>query len=127
MAETIRNTLGLFGLVLFFGQRAILFEAATLRRLRALRAVCAAVADRVGAQWVGVYQVVPASDAAARFGGDAAAPNLLKLAYVGAPSRPYFPLTAAFAAGSNNSSVAMSGEKGAASVSAQEATEAHQA
>ena len=32
---------------------------------------------------------------------------LLKEAYVGEPSRPFFPLTAEFAAGSNNSTVAM--------------------
>ena len=84
-------------------------EAAVMARLRALKAVCATVAEKVGAQWVGVYQIVPPSADAVRFGGDASAPNLLKLAYIGAPSRPYFPLTSEFAASSNNSTVAMTG------------------
>lgn len=84
-------------------------ETATLARLRGLRAVCAAVAERVGAEWCGVYQIVPPSAELPKFGGDDRAPNLLKLAYIGAPSRPLFPLTAAFAEGSNNSTVAMSG------------------
>ena len=87
----------------------------TLARLRSLRAVCAAVSSATKAQWVGVYQVVPLSAAASaaafitKYGGDASASNLLKLAYCGAPSRPFFPLTKEFAAGSNNSTVAMSG------------------
>ena len=85
-------------------------EEATLRRLRAIRAVCRRVADLTSADWCGVYEVVPAADHdLAPFGGDNSAPNLLKLAYIGSPSRPYFPLTPAFAEGSNNSTVAMSG------------------
>ena len=82
----------------------------TLRRLRSLRAICAYVAERTSAQWCGVYQTVPKSGAdLSAYGGSSDAPNLLKLAYVGSPSRPYFPLTAAFAEGSNNSTVGMSG------------------
>ena len=86
-------------------------EQDTLRRLRSLRAICAAVAERTSAQWCGVYQVVEPGGGGglSEFGGDDGAANLLKLAYVGAPSRPYFPLTAAFSEGSNNSTVAMSG------------------
>ena len=86
-------------------------EEATLSRLRAIRAVCARVAEATGAHWCGIYEVVAPSDVAdiSRYGGDNSAPNLLKLGYIGAPSRPYFPLTAAFAEGSNNSTVAMSG------------------
>ena len=88
-----------------------LSEEAALSRLRALRAVCALVAEKTNAHWCGIYQVVQPSAGTdlGPFGGDNGAPNLLKLAYIGAPSRPYFPLTAAFAAGSNNSTVAMSG------------------
>ena len=74
-------------------------DAATaLRRLRRLRGACEALAAATGAQWVGVYESTPTPDAA-----EAGARQLLKLAYVGAPSRAYFPLTEAFAAGSNNS------------------------
>ena len=84
-------------------------RGAALRRLWALRRVCAALAATTGAEWVGVYEVVPPSARAAAAGGAADASNLLKLAYVGAPSRPLFPLTAAFAEGSNNAAVARSG------------------
>ncbi len=51
--------------------------------------------------WFGVYQRRHNLD-----GQDV----LVKLAYYGAPSRPEFPLTVEFAAISNNSSVALSGE-----------------
>ncbi len=51
--------------------------------------------------WFGVYQ--------RRF-NLAAEDVLVKLAYFGAPSRPEFPLTTEFAAISNNSSVALSGQ-----------------
>ena len=86
-------------------------EVATLCRLRSLKAICAAVSEATGAQWCGIYQVIPATDdpKLREAGGEPGASNLLKLAYIGAPSRPYFPLTAEFAEGSNNSTVAMSG------------------
>lgn len=48
--------------------------------------------------WYGIYQATDTSEGA----------QLLKLAYHGAPSRPLFPLTEAFAAGSNNVQVALS-------------------
>jgi hypothetical protein len=38
--------------------------------------------------------------------------RLMKLAYTGAPSRAYFPLTEEFAKSSNNSTVAMTGNTG---------------
>lgn len=80
-----------------------------LRRLWVLKRVCEALANVTGAEWVGVYQVVPPSSRYESAGGSSAAHNLLKLAYVGAPSRPLFPLTAEFAETSNNSAVALSG------------------
>ena len=85
-------------------------EASILGRLRALRAVCAFIAEKTGAQWVGVYAVVGPSGDCIKYGGDCNANNLMKLAYIGAPSRPYFPLTQPFADNSNNSTVAMSGD-----------------
>jgi putative methionine-R-sulfoxide reductase with GAF domain len=73
-----------------------------LRRLYALRGVCARLAAACDAQWAGVYlRTRPA-------GSDEEA--LLKLAYVGAPSRALFPLTPQFAALSNNSTVGLTGE-----------------
>jgi nucleoside-diphosphate-sugar epimerase/putative methionine-R-sulfoxide reductase with GAF domain len=78
--------------------------------LRHLRELCLGAAAAVRADWLGVYAVVPpASGAHAHvYGASAAAPNLLKLAYTGAPSRAYFPLTPQFAEGSNNSLVGLS-------------------
>jgi L-methionine (R)-S-oxide reductase len=84
-------------------------SASARRRLASLNAVCRALAKTTGAEWLGVYAKVPASARATAWGGSEAEPNLLKLAYVGAPSRPYFPLTQEFAAHSNNSTVARSG------------------
>lgn len=83
-------------------RRAAGGEAATLRRLAALRGVCERLAAVCDAQWAGVYlrvRMPGASDDA-----------LLKLAYVGAPSRALFPLTHEFAAHSNNSTVGLSGD-----------------
>ena len=50
--------------------------------------------------WVGVYQ---------RRATPAGTPVLVKLSYVGRPSRAEFPLTAAFAEGSTNSTVGLTG------------------
>ena len=77
-----------------------------LRRLWVMRKVAEELSSLTGAQWAGVYEVVTSvrSDA----GGDT--PCLLKLAYVGSPSRAWFPLTTDFAAKSNNSAVALSGD-----------------
>jgi len=73
-----------------------------VRRLAALRTVCAELARLCDAQWAGVYLRVrpPGCEDEA----------LMKLAYVGAPSRALFPLTPEFAAHSNNSTVGLSGE-----------------
>ncbi|MEI8642998.1 histidine kinase [Pseudoalteromonas sp. Hal040] len=48
--------------------------------------------------WFGIYQATETDEG----------PQLLKLVYHGAPSRPLFPLTEAFAKGSNNVQVALS-------------------
>lgn len=85
-------------------------RGAVLRRLWALRHVCAALAAATGAEWVGIYERVPPSARSVARGGSDAAPCLLKLAYVGAPSRAYFPLTPEFARGSNNATVGLSGD-----------------
>jgi putative methionine-R-sulfoxide reductase with GAF domain len=83
--------------------------ACAVVRLLALRSLCEALAAATGAQWCGVYELVPASERSVAWGGSSAAPCLLKLAYTGAPSRPYFPLTAEFAEHSNNSTVGLTG------------------
>lgn len=70
-------------------------------RVRSLRALCRALAEGTGSQWVGVYERM-------RLAGDRH-DTLVKLQYIGAPSRPYFPLTPAFASHSNNSTVGLSG------------------
>lgn len=70
------------------------------RRLYALRCVVEMLAQETGAEWVGLYRVVPSPPGSA----------LVKEAYVGAASRALFPLTPEFAAHSNNSTVAMSGD-----------------
>jgi L-methionine (R)-S-oxide reductase len=70
-----------------------------LWRLRRLRGACAALSTRVRAEWVGVYE----SRASPLPGATVGERALLKLAYVGAPSRAWFPLTEEFACGSNNS------------------------
>lgn len=54
-----------------------------------------------GAEWAGIYRALPAGATAV---GD---PVLVKEAYVGSPSRAFFPLTPAFAATSNNSTVGL--------------------
>jgi L-methionine (R)-S-oxide reductase len=78
-----------------------------IARLHRLQCAVEALAAAIGAEWVGVYRCV-ASPPAARptAAGERA---LVKEAYVGSPSRPFFPLTAPFASGSNNSTVAMTG------------------
>lgn len=103
--------------VLGEGEGSAAAEALLVR----LKSVCNSLSTLPGMDWVGVYQVVPPITSlgepgssslyatALAQGGSATASNLLKLAYVGAPSRPYFPLTPEFAAGSNNSTVGMQG------------------
>ena len=84
-------------------------DAAHATRLSKLGTVIRHVARCTGAEWAGIYRVVP-SDAAVYPVLEGSVTTLLKEAYVGAPSRPYFPLTATFAAKSNNSTVGMSGD-----------------
>ncbi len=70
------------------------------RRLALLERVVERVQETTGCDWVGVYQRrrTPA-------GGEV----LVKLSYVGRPSRAEFPLTPEFAAGSTNSTVGLTG------------------
>ena len=71
----------------------------TVRRLLLLRQLVTRVMDLTGSDWFGVYQ--------AR--GTKAQRALVKLAYLGRPSRAEFPLTKTFAKGSTNSTVGLSG------------------
>ncbi len=68
--------------------------------LLVLRELIERVATETQTDWVGVYQA--RSRGAERF--------LVKLGYVGLPSRAEFPLTEAFAEKSNNTAVALSGQ-----------------
>lgn len=74
-------------------------EQAT-RRLALLERLVERAQETTGCDWVGVYQkrVNPAG-----------MPVLVKLSYVGRPSRAEFPLTPAFAEGSTNSTVGLTG------------------
>jgi L-methionine (R)-S-oxide reductase len=74
-------------------------EQAT-RRLALLERVVERAQETTGCDWVGVYQrrLTPAG-----------APVLVKLSYVGRPSRAEFPLTPEFAQGSTNSTVGLTG------------------
>ena len=74
-------------------------EQAT-RRLGLLERLVERAQETTGCDWVGVYQrrVTPAGT-----------PVLVKLSYVGRPSRAEFPLSAAFAEGSTNSTVGLTG------------------
>lgn len=72
----------------------------TTRRLALLERLVERVQETTGADWVGVYQkrTTPAG-----------APVLVKVAYVGRPSRAEFPLTREFAERSTNSTVGLTG------------------
>jgi putative methionine-R-sulfoxide reductase with GAF domain len=74
-------------------------EQAT-RRLALLERLVERAQETTGSDWVGIYQrrVTPAG-----------LPVLVKLSYVGRPSRAEFPLTPEFAAGSTNSTVGLTG------------------
>lgn len=74
-------------------------EQAT-RRLALLRRLVGRVQETTGAEWVGIYQ---------RRTNPAGLEVLVKLAYVGRPSRAEFPLTREFAAISTNSTVGLTG------------------
>jgi len=72
----------------------------TTRRLALLERLVERVQETTGSDWVGVYQrrVNPAKETV-----------LVKVAYVGRASRAEFPLTAAFAERSTNSTVGLTG------------------
>jgi putative methionine-R-sulfoxide reductase with GAF domain len=72
----------------------------TTRRLQLLERVIERVQETTAADWIGIYQRRIAVHGA---------PVLVKLAYVGRPSRAEFPLTTEFAARSTNSTVGLTG------------------
>jgi putative methionine-R-sulfoxide reductase with GAF domain len=72
----------------------------TTRRLALLERLVERAQETTGADWVGIYQ---------RRVNPAGVPVLVKLAYVGRPSRAEFPLTREFAERSTNSTVGLTG------------------
>lgn len=74
-------------------------EQAT-RRLALLERLVERAQETTGSDWIGIYQrrLTPSGQ-----------PVLVKLAYVGRPSRAEFPLTPEFAAGSTNATVGLTG------------------
>jgi len=72
----------------------------TTRRLALLERLVERTQETTGADWVGIYQC------RANFAG---VPVLVKVAYVGRPSRAEFPLTREFAERSTNSTVGLTG------------------
>ncbi|MBX6333789.1 hypothetical protein IRY61_00405 [Candidatus Saccharibacteria bacterium] len=76
-------------------------EAAVIKRLEHLQDLLAGVQTVLKADWIGIYQKARSLDGT---------PVLVKLVYEGKPSRAEFPLTEAFAALSNNSTVGLTGK-----------------
>jgi putative methionine-R-sulfoxide reductase with GAF domain len=72
----------------------------TTRRLSLLERLVERAQETTGAEWVGIYQ---------RRAHPAGGEVLVKLAYVGRPSRAEFPLTREFAEKSTNSTVGLTG------------------
>jgi L-methionine (R)-S-oxide reductase len=72
----------------------------TTRRLALMERLVERVQETTGADWVGIYQ---------RRVNPAGVPVLVKVAYVGRPSRAEFPLTTEFAQRSTNSTVGLTG------------------
>jgi L-methionine (R)-S-oxide reductase len=72
----------------------------TTRRLALLERLVERAQETTGADWIGIYQ---------RRTNAAGVPVLVKLAYVGRPSRAEFPLTKEFAERSTNSTVGLTG------------------
>ena len=72
----------------------------TTRRLALLERLVERVQETTGADWIGVYQ---------RRANASGVPVLVKLAYVGRPSRAEFPLTREFAERSTNATVGLTG------------------
>ena len=71
------------------------------RRLALLERLVERAQETTGCEWLGIYQ---------RRADVAGQPVLVKLSYVGRPSRAEFPLSAEFAAQSTNSSVGLTGQ-----------------
>ncbi|WP_235445514.1 MULTISPECIES: GAF domain-containing protein [Gulbenkiania] len=84
-----------FDLAPLFGGETL--EARTL--LASLNALVHSTQHQIGADWLGIYVRA----------GEGETKRLVKLAYQGLPSRAEFPLTEAFAEGSNNSRVGLTG------------------
>jgi putative methionine-R-sulfoxide reductase with GAF domain len=72
----------------------------TTRRLALLERLVERARETTGGDWIGIYQ---------RRVNPAGVPVLVKVAYVGRPSRAEFPLTAEFALRSTNSTVGLTG------------------
>ena len=72
----------------------------TTRRLALLERLVERAQETTGSDWVGVYQ---------RRANSAGVPVLVKVSYVGRPSRAEFPLTTQFAERSTNSTVGLTG------------------
>ncbi|HXS52212.1 MAG TPA: GAF domain-containing protein [Usitatibacter sp.] len=72
----------------------------TTRRLALLERLVERTRETTGADWIGVYQ---------RRANAAGTPVLVKLSYVGRPSRAEFPLTREFAERSTNATVGLTG------------------
>jgi putative methionine-R-sulfoxide reductase with GAF domain len=72
----------------------------TTRRLALLERLVERAQEVTGATWLGIYQ---------RRTGVSGVPVLVKVSYMGLPSRAEFPLTPGFARGSTNSTVGLSG------------------
>src|SRR5438105_8969913 len=72
----------------------------TTRRLALLERLVERAQETTGAEWVGIYQ---------RRENAAGEPVLVKVSYVGRPSRAEFPLTREFAEKSTNSTVGLTG------------------
>ncbi len=72
----------------------------TTRRLALLERLVERVQETTGADWVGIYQ---------KRANSAGVPVLVKVSYVGRPSRAEFPLTHEFAERSTNSTVGLTG------------------
>jgi len=72
----------------------------TTRRLALLERLVERAQETTGAEWLGIYQ---------KRVNSAGVPVLVKVSYVGRPSRAEFPLTHAFAEKSTNSTVGLTG------------------
>ena len=72
----------------------------TTRRLALLERLVERAQETTGAEWIGIYQ---------RRVNSAGVPVLVKVSYVGRPSRAEFPLTHEFAERSTNSTVGLTG------------------